>query len=356
MRLTRETVFGLALIGWAAATVPLSYWPGGSLGLLLDLYFKAFAIFWLLGNIVTTPGRLQWMCWALTLMSVPLALAGIENFFSGAYAPDSLHARILGYDAGLTQNPNDLALMLNLLLPLSAGLLGSVRSASARTVLVGAVVLDAVAIVLTFSRAGFLTLAASGAFFLGGFARRQRWKPVVLTVALGLVSLPFLPQGYIDRLATIADIESDPTGSAQERWKDTLAAAQFVLDNPILGAGAGMNILALNEVRGPEWKMVHNAYLEYAVDLGLPGLVLFVLLLASCFRTAGSVRKRCQASPAVRGLGEIAHGIQVSLAAFAVAAFFHPVGYQFYFFYLAGLAVAARAAYEESTGQSLFES
>lgn len=357
VRLTREMYLGMALFGWAVATMPFSYWPGGSLELLLDLYVKALAVFWILGNVVTTAARLQFTCWALTLMSFPIAIAGIENFLSGEYLWNSANTRIFGYGvagAGLTRNPNDLALMLNLLLPLSAGLFGTARSASARAALAGAIILDAAAIILTFSRAGFLTLATSCAILLVGFARRQQWKPVIGMAALGFLCLPFLPQGYVDRLETIADVESDPTGSAQERWRDTISSAQLVLENPIVGAGAGMNILALNEARGPAWKMVHNAYLEYGVDLGLPGLILFVLLLVYCYQTAKAVWKRSQESPALCGIGEIAYGIRVSLAAFAVAAFFHPVAYSFYFFYLAGLALAVRAAYEDETGHSLF--
>jgi len=68
------------------------------------------------------------------------------------------------------------------------------------------------------------------------------------------------------------------------------------------------------------------------------------------------VRRRCGASPALSGLGDIAHGVQVSLAAFSVGACFYPVSYHFYFFYLAGLSVAARQAYESRTGDGLFES
>ena len=36
----------------------------------------------------------------------------------------------------------------------------------------------------------------------------------------------------------------------------------------------------------------------------------------------------------------LAQGTSISLAAFTVAACFHPIAYQFYFFCLAGLAVA----------------
>jgi hypothetical protein len=46
------------------------------------------------------------------------------------------------------------------------------------------------------------------------------------------------------------------------------------------------------------------------------------------------------------GLGEdlpaLAAGIRISLVGFVAAACFHPAGYHFYFFYIAGLAVSLR--------------
>jgi hypothetical protein len=41
-------------------------------------------------------------------------------------------------------------------------------------------------------------------------------------------------------------------------------------------------------------------------------------------------------------VGAIAEGVQISLITFAIAGFFHPVAYQFYFFCIAGLAVALK--------------
>jgi O-antigen ligase len=117
-----------------------------------------------------------------------------------------------------------------------------------------------------------------------------------------------------------------------------VAATRFVLDHPLTGAGLGMNTLALNEVRGPAWTMVHNVYLEYAADLGLPGLALFLCLLLSCLKRARAARRRAQGLPELSALGA---GIETALLGFAVAAFFYPVAYHFYFYYLAGLAVAA---------------
>ena len=55
-----------------------------------------------------------------------------------------------------------------------------------------------------------------------------------------------------------------------------------------------------------------------------------------------SVRRRANAvGPAGRELSSLAEGIEIALIGFAVGAFFAPVAYQFCFYYLAGLAVAA---------------
>ena len=114
----------------------------------------------------------------------------------------------------------------------------------------------------------------------------------------------------------------------------------------IVGAGIGQDILVMNDERGIDtWRRVHNAYLQYGVDLGVPGLLLFAWLHLACFRTARAVARGAAAEPSLRDLHPLACGVQISLAAFAVAAMFHPIAYQFYFFSVAGLAVALRHTY-----------
>jgi O-antigen ligase len=149
-----------------------------------------------------------------------------------------------------------------------------------------------------------------------------------------------LPPGYLDRLNTITDIDKDRTGSAQGRWEDFGSAVDVVIKNPVTGVGLGQDILALNEERGATWRSVHNVYLQYAVDLGLPGAALFIWLLVATFRGAGRVRVRASREPQLRELVALAGGVQIALVAFAVESFFHPVAYQFYFFCIGGLAVA----------------
>ena len=64
-----------------------------------------------------------------------------------------------------------------------------------------------------------------------------------------------------------------------------------------------------------------------------------------CFRSAREVEKRASGNPEMRQLGYLAAGVQVALVAFGVAALFHPIAYQFYFFSVAGLAVALKTTW-----------
>lgn len=346
MRLTREMWIAAVLVGWAILMVPLSYWAGGSVSLLLEMYFKSLVVFWLIANVVNTVPRLRQIFWGLSLMAIPLAVTAVANFLSGAY----MHAgsstdgvrRIVGYNAPLTENPNDLALMLNLILPLCVALVFVNRNSVVRTILLSIIGLIIIAIVSTFSRTGFLTLAITGTAYMWALFRRNQGKPVFLVIVLLLAAVPFVPPSYIDRLSTITNIESDTTGSAQERWADTVAATKYVVRHPIIGAGIGNDALAMNKMRGPTWKEIHNVYFQYAVELGIPGLIMFILLLRACIKSARWVQDQSAHGSQFEETFYLAEGIRIALIAFCVAAFFQPSGYNFYFYYMAGLALAAR--------------
>jgi len=334
------------LLGWALVTLPLGSWPGGSVGVLADMYSKTLVIFLLIANTVNTVARLRLIVGGLTLMAVPIALIGVKNFLSGAYIVGGDN-RIVGYESALTANPNDLALILNIIIPLALGLVLITRRPMLRAVLLASIGLQAVAVIITFSRAGFLSLATILGVFAWTMSRRPErgWAYAALT--LGVAALPLLPGNYLTRLSTITNIEADATGSARERYAQQVAAVHYVLAHPIVGAGLGMNILAINETGlSPAWMNIHNVYLQYATDLGLPGLILFLLIFLGSIKSAHLVQRRSATSPQSRELFYLATGIKTSLLSFAISAFFSPVAYQFQFYYIAGLAVAVKAVAE----------
>ncbi|MCC6524399.1 MAG: O-antigen ligase family protein [Polyangiaceae bacterium] len=348
LALPRGTWPAVLLGLWAIATAPLSAWPGGSVDLFLDLFVKSLLVLWLIAGVVDTTRRLRGLFWLLSALGVMLAVTALGNFATGKHLAGGAPGleRIAGFDAPLTANPNDLALVLNLLLPLSLSLYHAHRRPGVRVLLLGVMALEVAGVVATFSRAGFLTLLVVAVAHVLSMLRgaRRIWGAVGIAGALVLVAV--LPGGYGQHLGTVTDISSDPTGSAQERWTLMGAALRVVMAHPVCGVGLGMNILAITDDVGG-WRMVHNVYLQVAADLGLVGLALFLALFLGCWRHLRTLlRERAGLGGARAGLAHLARGIELSLLAFGVAALFHPAAYHFYVFYVGGLALAARGIHD----------
>ncbi len=333
----REIGFVAGLVALAALSVPFSLWPGGSLSVLSD-YCKTAAIFLLLSHVVTTMPRLRLAAWLLTWMAMGLGLFALYNFATGAVIDQGANQdRLVGNEGALTKNPNDLALMVNLLLPLTVGLFLTSKETWQRVLLFTAVCLEAGTVILTYSRGGAITLGVILLAYFWRLRRRPERSLLYAALFIGVLALPLLPSSYYERMSTITNVQADRTGSAQERLADIIVATKTVLTNPLVGAGIGMNTLAMKEARGG-WLPVHNVYLEHALDLGIVGLAIFLALLLSCINSMS----RIQRSGVTTDLSLLAEGIQISLIAYATAAMFHPVSYQYYFYYIAGLAIGAR--------------
>ena len=159
-----------------------------------------------------------------------------------------------------------------------------------------------------------------------------------LLLLLLLLVLMLNVDGFIGRLETIVDVDSE--GSAHARWQTMKSAFGLMLEYPLFGVGIGQNVLALNEVGAPRWSLVHNVYLQIAVDLGIPALLVYVLLFYRAFRSVREARRAWSA----RGvdLYYLAQGLEISMLGFAVAAMFYPIAYHFFFYYLLGLAMVVK--------------
>jgi len=348
---TREIRVTGWLLVWTVVTIPFSMWPGGSVGVLLDQYIKTLAIFMVIANTVNTESRLRVIAFTVTILAMPLAVTGVQNFLSGAFMVKEMSgapARILGYDTGIAKNPNDLALILNQILPVTLALAFITRRGVVRLLLLAAIGMEALGIGITFSRAGFISLATTGLVFAWTIRRRpeRSWIYVCLTVLL--LATPLLPEKYFERLSTIGSIESDKSGSSQNRYAQQVAAVHYVIGHPVIGAGLGMNNLAMNDDMH-DWLYIHNVYLQYAVDFGLPGLILYVMLMGGSIKSARAVQLACADLPHRRDLFYLAAGVQTSLLTFAASAFFSPVAYHFQFYYFAGLAVAVKSIHDSLT-------
>src|SRR5262245_25742325 len=190
---TREMKIAACLLGWAIVTVPFSFWPGGSVEVVSDQFLKSLMLFWLIANTVSTVWRLKQFAWGLALLSIPIAATALLNYLSGTFMPGT--NRIAGYDAPLTANPNDLALTLNLTIPFILGLLWLTRTLFLRAVLLAILMLNVTAVVITFSRAGFLTLAVIFMVTVSRLLRSRKRAWGIAFLALLPLCIPLLQIG-----------------------------------------------------------------------------------------------------------------------------------------------------------------
>lgn len=335
--MTTEVRLIVVLFCIALISIPFSLWPGGSVGFVIDQYSKSIIIFFLVANLLLTMDRYRSFLWTIGAFAGFNALLGIKNYFGGVYRL----GRIQGGASGIAGNPNDLALVMNLTLPFLFFLYATARSTSQRIISAALIAINIVAIILTFSRAGFVTLVFLVLWLAWVRGRHQGmgsfWKMFAgLGVILIILNLAG-PGGYGSRMATIVDKNTDETGSAQARWNMMVGTAQGMLAHP-LGVGVHMNNLLLHDT-GLGWNGVHNIYLELGTELGIPGFIVFLYLLHRLLTVMKVIRIRHDPKSELSRLAEAAGGAMV---AYAVSGMFYPVAYHFYFYIVAGLIVACQ--------------
>jgi O-antigen ligase len=341
-RLSRDQRLLGIFAALALLSIPFSWWPGGSWSLFTDQLVKSLIVYTLVAHLLVSPWRFRQHLWLILVSGIAIAVMALMAFRAGETVEGY---RLAGGIAGLTSNPNDFALTLNLFLPF--GLVLCVNASPlGRLVAAVFIVTSVIGIIMSFSRGGFLTLVTVFGLFVLRTVR-SRGIPALFGLSL-LVLLGFMivPEGYGTRVSSVVELEKDPLGSATSRLENMIRAAQVAIEHPLLGVGLGQNTLAINE-KGGFWSMVHNVYLEIAADLGIPALVVFLLLFGTLIRYVRAI----QASPGPgregQELARLAGATEVSLWAYAVAAMFHPVAYHFYFFYIGGFAAALHTTYRQ---------
>lgn len=357
-RVTPELTAVLLLGGLILLGVPFSFWAAGSLQVFTDYYIQIALIFLLMVNTVTSPRRIERICWVIVLAFGYVAARTIIDYARGVNLIEGHRAS--GPIGGFFANPNDLALNLVAFLPLAMMYVQRPGPMLKRAVSLGITLLMLTAIVLTKSRSGMLGAVAMLAVYLL-FTRSLRPATLIAVVMASLVVLPALPSSYWDRMGSIVNPDEDVTKSSQERRLLMEQAWQIFLDNPLMGIGAGQFQNYTEPGRAAKWRVTHNALLQVAAELGVFALLTFGFLIVRAFAAAWWTRKRLawiyrrgrrEPAPADeedgldaaerRFLQTTSAALLASLAGWLVCAMFASVAFNWTFYYLLGLAVASR--------------
>jgi len=360
IRLTPELAGVLALGALILIGVPFSFWAAGSLNVFTSYYVQVALIFLLMVNTVTSPRRVERICWVIVLAFGYIAARTIFDYMRGVNLVEGHRAS--GPVGGFFANPNDLALNLVAFLPLAMMYVQRPGPVVKRIVSLGITLLMLTAIVLTKSRSGQLGAAAMLITYLV-FTRSLRPGTLIGLVLAGLIIVPSLPASYWERMSSIVNEEQDATKSSQERRMLMEQAWQIFLDNPILGIGAGQFQNYTDPGRAAKWRVTHNALLQVAAELGIFALVTFGFLIVRAFGAAwwtrkhlswiysrGQVRRKPDTTYEEDGLDAderrflqtTGAALIAALAGWFVCAMFASVAFNWTFYYLLGLAVTSR--------------
>ena len=335
----REFKYLLALTALMLMSMPFGLDMAASFGGFLEEFLKVLLIFVLMINVVTSFQRLRRLIETMVFCATFIAVGTLSGFASGVNLAEGFRAR--GVVGGIFGGPNELALALSMMLPLTIGLAMSNRNLLMRLLYGAAAACQVFAALITYSRAGLLTLVAVTGFLLFKLGRRSPQLWAVALVAVTLI-LMLAPGEFWNRTLTMFDSSGDASAaqSAETRWalmKRSIEVAGF---NPIrwsLGVGMfNFHIVSVSEYGN------HNSYLQVFNEVGAPALIVYLAFLVGVIRVTGQIGKACAGLPGYRNIGMMAVAIQASLVAYAVGSFFAHVAYLWYLYYAAGLAVCLK--------------
>ncbi|MBI5643646.1 MAG: O-antigen ligase family protein [Deltaproteobacteria bacterium] len=244
---------------------------------------------------------------------------------------------------GQTYDPNDIAYMLLTLFPLSFYYIINRDGALKRILAAAAVLCSIVVILLSGSRAGIIGLAVVLMLIL--FSSNLKFKmsyKAAFVICLVTVALIYGQRINTERYLTLMDMGSDYNLTDEfgrlQIWKRAL---QLLSSNPVTGVGVNCFSMALGYLRGdlailPKWQAAHNSYIQIAVETGVIGFLIFITIIAGCFRNFFSSKslaaQYADIQPAEKAQFQcMASLLSISFTGHLITAFFLSQGYSILF-------------------------
>ncbi len=250
----------------------------------------------------------------------------------------------LGYRPGwVTGDPNYFSLSALLVLPVTFYLLQTRLAGWERWFCMVSLALTLAALVLAASRGAFLGLAAG--LLLMVLRSGRKLRTLALTSAVAFPLLVVMPTSPLVRLLDPHHGDVQSTDTRMILWQ---AGLQMFRENPLIGVGARNFKRHIESLRITDDLdimrafIAHNTYIEVAAELGLPGLLAFLGVIAGTFVTLERVRRR-SFDVGVPLAGAAAEGMQVALVGYCVAIFFLSAEYQKFFWLMVFLGICLQS-------------
>jgi O-antigen ligase len=296
------------------------------------LYFFTILI------LVQSTKRLNYIVWIAVLSVL------FSSFFYLTRGAMSGGIRVSG---SLMYDPNDFAMIFSIYLPLCIYTLLSGKKFTKKIVSITAIFTLVIGIIMSESRGGILALAVVLCAML--FLRTSQWKgglkiiTIIIVCAIGFYFFPRIET----RFEGISNDYNwtDPSGR-MHIWMQNL---DLLYEHPILGVGANCSAIALGFYRMAQrdvvlaWQVSHSSILQVAVETGIPGFLLFLILNVGAIYTLRKIRKTKN-----RDLSLISFFLELSFYGFWASGIFLSHGYSSNLYFLLAISATIRRFHQNS--------
>jgi putative inorganic carbon (HCO3(-)) transporter len=326
-------------------SIPLAVNPAEGWFTFSDTFIRCVVIFIVMVNAVRTAARLKGLLLIAIAVSIWLSVGAINDYRLGLLTIEGY--RVGGRGSGIFGNSNDMALHLVTIVPIAVALLFGARGLIKKIFYGACALLMLAAIVLTYSRGGFIGLLVALGFLAWKLGRRHRLSIFALATIIVVLFLVLAPGNYAARILSIFVPSLDPVGSSGARKEELFRSLYIALRHPLLGIGMG-NYAAEMSYRG---LVTHNSYTQVAAEMGMAALAIYTMFIITPLKRLGQVARETFSARDDSRYYYLAIGLQASLLGYMACSFFASVAYLWYVYYLVGYAVCLRRLYEAETGK-----
>ncbi|MDH3529447.1 MAG: O-antigen ligase family protein, partial [Acidobacteriota bacterium] len=267
----------------ALISIPIAKSPALAWETFNDPFIKAIVIFVVMVNVLRTRVRLMGIVWLSLSIGFVLSYMALAMYMRGEITVEGY--RVAVDVGGMFGNPNEMALHLVMMMPIAICLGLAEKRQMLKIGYFVTAVLFVAATVVTYSRGGFLALLAVTGVLAWKLGKRQRAKILGITAVFAVLFILLAPGEYGQRIFSIFDSSLDSVGSANQRTELLERSIIVSIRNP-WGIGIGnFQIVGIQNLG------THNAYTQVSAELGVVGLLAYLVFLISPFRKLGAIER-----------------------------------------------------------------
>jgi O-antigen ligase len=368
----------LVVLGWASAAAVanrealdpalaytsfwLLYWQVWVLSISPDVPKRMAAAMLVSGVIIALIGFVQFrfpFIWGTSTAVLPLSSPTLTGLLVKGDLTDTQTIEGVFRIDSLVGTPDFLGMTMQILLPFAVIFAARQRTALGASVGIVAAVVLVAALLLSFTRAVMITTAVISVPLIMAKVGWRRSLPYVAVGAAIVAAVILTWEPLRNRAASISGEWFSTEQATAAGWRRHLlpVALDMFADHFWLGTGIGQHQRVLNEylpqsLRFPVEELaapLHNAYLTIAIEEGIGGLVLLILVVLVAWRRLRQLQVDFQAS-GQSTLYAVAQAAEAAWVPLSLNIFFYPslANFRYFWVLLALIGALSHVAADQS--------